>query len=77
MPPGHIRDAIRQVTRAVESRAAGIPIRNPAVDARFPDTSNLDFIVLADVGDLRSERLRLTAPDGTRTITDLTWLPRT
>jgi hypothetical protein len=77
MPPGHIRDAILQVTRAVESRAVGILIRNPAVDARFPDTSDLDFIVLADIGDLRSERLHLTAPDGTRTMADLTWIPWT
>jgi len=71
----HVGDIIRQVICAVGSRAVGILIRNPAVDARFPDTSDLDFIVLADIGDLRSERLHLPAPDGTSTMTDLTWLP--
>jgi hypothetical protein len=71
----HVGDISRQVICAVGSRAVGVLIRNPAVDARFPDTSDLDFIVLADIGDLRSERLHLTAPDGTKTMTDLTWLP--
>src|SRR5438874_11045556 len=57
IPPAHVRDAIEQVTRTVASRAAAILIRNPAVDIRFPDTSDLDFMVLADIEDLRSERL--------------------
>jgi hypothetical protein len=75
IPSANVENAIQQVTRAVASRAAGILIRNPAIDARFPDTSDLDFMVLADIDDLRSERLHLAAPDGTRIMTDLTWLP--
>jgi hypothetical protein len=32
-------------------------------------------MIVADIEDLRSERLHLTSPDGTRTMADLTWLP--
>jgi hypothetical protein len=63
------------VTGAVAPRALGILIRTPAVDVRLPDTSDLDFMILADIDDLCSERMHLTAPDGTRTMADLTWFP--
>lgn len=63
------------MSRTVAARAVGILIRNPPVDVRFPETSDLDFLVLADIDDLRSERLHLASPDGTRMMTDLTWLP--
>lgn len=59
----------------VASRSLAILIRNPPVDSRLPDTSDLDFVALADIDDLRSERLHLPAPDGTTVMTDLTWLP--
>lgn len=75
MYPVHVQDAIGKVTRAVASRAVGIMIRNPAVDARYPDTSDLDFVVLSDSEDFHSERLLLRAPDGMRVMTDLTWIP--
>jgi hypothetical protein len=73
--PAQVQDAILQVIAAVQSRAVGILIRKPFVDVRFPDTSDLDFMVIADIEDLRSERLSIAAPDGTRIMTDLTWLP--
>jgi len=73
--PAHIGDATRQVTRAVASRSVGILIRNPPIDVLFPDTSDLDFVVLANIEDLRSERLHLVMPDGMRTMADLTWIP--
>jgi hypothetical protein len=71
----HVRDAIQHVTRAVAPRAVGILIRDPPVDVQFPDTSDLDFVVLADIDDLCAERLRSVASDGTRLTIDLTWLP--
>ena len=75
MYPVHVQDAIGKVTRAAASRAVGILIRNPAVDAQYPDTSDLDFVVLSDIEDFHSERLLLCAPDGLRVMTDLTWIP--
>lgn len=72
----HVGDAIQQVIGALASRTVAILLRNPAIDIRFPDTSDLDFLVLADIAEMRSERLRLPAQGGTTTMmTDLTWLP--
>ncbi len=75
MYPVNVQNAIGMVTRAVASRAVGIMIRNPAVDARYPDTSDLDFVVLSDIEDFHSERLLLQPPDGMRVMTDLSWIP--
>ena len=73
--PTQVREAIQYVTGAFASRAVGILIRSPAVDMRLPDTSDLDFLVLAEIDDLCSERLHWVASDGTRTMIDVTWLP--
>ena len=68
--------AIQQVTRALRSRAVAILIRDPPVDIRCPDTSDLDFVVLADIEEMCSERLQLIAPSNNcTTMADLTWLP--
>jgi hypothetical protein len=72
----HVGDAIQQVTGVLATRAVALLLRNPAIDIRFPDTSDMDFLVLADIAEMRSERLFLQAFDGTATMmTDLTWLP--
>lgn len=60
---------------AAGSTAIAVLIRNPPIDVRFPDTSDLDFMVLAEMDDLRSERLYLAASGGTCTMTDVTWVP--
>jgi hypothetical protein len=71
----HIEDVTAQITRLFESRAIAILMRSPPIDIRYPETSDIDFIVLADIEDMRSERLQIAAPDGTRTMVDLTWIP--
>ncbi len=75
MTIGQVEDAIRQVTRAVSPRAVGLLIRDPAVDPRCPDSSDLDFVVLADIAKMRSERLSLVAAGAGPVLADLTWLP--
>lgn len=70
-----IQKVTELVTHLFRSRAVAILIRNPPVDIRYPETSDLDFVVLADVDDMRSERLQMPAADGTYTMVDLTWLP--
>jgi hypothetical protein len=56
--------------------AAALLLRNPAIDPRFPDTSDLDFIAVADIEKFRSERLQCDAPGGTSRMVDVAWLPR-
>lgn len=75
IPLSHIHEATQQVIDAVASRAVGVLIRNPATDTRFPDTSDLDFVVLSNVDDLCSERMHLKMQDSAGLMTDLTWLP--
>jgi hypothetical protein len=70
-----VHDAIRQVAREVASRAVGLLIRDPAVDPRCPDSSDLDFVVLADIAEMRSERLSLVVAGAGPVLADLTWLP--
>jgi hypothetical protein len=70
-----VQDSILQVTKAVASRAAGLLIRDPAVDPRCPDSSDLDFVVLADIAEMRSERLSLVTAGAGPVLADLTWLP--
>ena len=75
--PVHVREATRGVVIALAPQAIGIFIRNPAIDFRFPDTSDLDFLALADTDDLCSERLHLAASDRTPMMIDVTWIPWT
>jgi len=71
-----VSGAIQQVTDGLAPRAVAILLRHPAVDIRCPDTSDLDFVVLADIPDMRSERLQLPAPgDAPVIMADITWLP--
>lgn len=75
-----IDHAVQWATRMLAPRAAAILVRTPRVDPRCPDTSDLDIIVLADIDDMRCERLwpapRATAPYGASSMpVDLTWLP--
>lgn len=71
MQPAQIEAAVQQVTDAVAPRAVGLLLRDPAIDPRCPESSDLDFVVLAEIGEMRSQRLRL---DG-GVMADLTWLP--
>jgi hypothetical protein len=71
MKSEHVDAAIRQVTDTVAGRGVGLLIRDPAIDPRCPDSSDLDFVVLADITEMRSERLQF---DG-GVMADMTWLP--
>jgi hypothetical protein len=72
----HVETAVQQVVSALAPHATAILLRHPAVDIRFPNTSDLDFQVLADIAEMRSERLILPAlGDADIIMADLTWLP--
>jgi hypothetical protein len=72
----HVETIIQHVVGALAPRAIAILLRDPAVDIRFPDTSDLDFLVLADIAEMRSERLILPAlGDADTGMADITWLP--
>lgn len=76
LSPPHIENATAQVIRSFASRAFAILIRNPPLDTRYPETSDIDYIVVADIEDIRSQRLNITDLHGARTMVDLTWIPR-
>src|SRR5688572_13035483 len=66
---------IERVTELLAPRAVAVLIRTPVIDLRFPDTSDLDFLALADVSELRSERMQVRESDGRITKVDVAWLP--
>jgi hypothetical protein len=70
-----VREAVALVIDEVGSSARGILIRNPPLDVRLRDASDLDFLILADIDDMRVERLRVPLRLGLHNLIDLTWLP--
>src|ERR1043166_9691615 len=74
--PAYLRGIVRQVTAALMPRAVAIFLRNPQIDPRFPQTSDLDLLVFAQVEDLRPEGMKWKHPEVTSaTMIELTWLP--
>jgi hypothetical protein len=72
----HVENAIQQVVGALAPRAIAVLVRTPPIDIRFPDTSDVDFVILADIAEMRSERLVLPGFNGAAAImADLTWIP--
>lgn len=67
---------VARVMQTLAARSAvALLVRNPLIDPRFPDTSDLDFLAVADIKEFRSERLQFAAPYATSRMVDVAWLP--
>jgi len=73
--PDASRVIIARVAQALADRSAALLVRHPLIDPRFPETSDLDCLAVADIEEFRSERLQFSAPDGTSRMVDVAWLP--
>ena len=70
-----IESTERLIVAALSNRAAAIFVREPFVDARYPQTSDADVLAFADVDVLVPERINLPPSDASLPI-DVIWLPR-
>src|SRR5258708_22728123 len=69
-------DPVAAVVAALASRSRAIFVRDPPIDPTLPETSDLDFLLCADVDDLTPERLRVPSRAGAPArLADLAWLP--
>jgi hypothetical protein len=68
-------DVVTRVVTALRARAAAILVRSSALDARFPDTADLDVLAVADVEEFRSERLHVAVAVGPPAMVDVAWIP--